>query len=205
MPKYIVHVFMLLLICFVQIWLGMRMSSSGLLQRIMRKGKAASTDSAQREKVDQNPYVPKTRKRRDPMILGEGSQSQMDYSSQVVDPTPAHDYAEYADEGFVGYDRMEEERIFYQPQDEAEDEEVADDEEVSEDVVADYLDADNVAPEGEPERQTRRRPRRRVPLIPPYLVGEPPFPGGPKTTTLLSDYARHVAIPLWVNHHNVSV
>jgi len=82
---------------------------------------------------------------------------------------------------------------------------VADDEEVPENVVADYLDADNVAPEGEPEPQIRRRPRRRVPLIPPYPIGEPPFPGGPETTSLLSDYARHVANPLWGNHHNVSV
>jgi len=113
----------------------------------MRKGKAVSTASARREKLDQNSYVPKTRKRRDPRIVGEGSQSQMDYSSQMVYPTPAHDYAGYANEGFVGYDRMEEERMFYQPQDEAEDEEVTDDEEVLEDVVADYLDADNVASE----------------------------------------------------------
>jgi len=80
----------------------------------MRKGKAASTASAQKEKVDQNPYVPKTRKPRDPRIVGEGSQAQMDYSSQVVDPTPAHDYAGYADEGFAGYDRMEEDVMFYQ-------------------------------------------------------------------------------------------
>jgi len=72
----------------------------------------------------------------------------MDYSSQVIDLTPMHDYAGYADEGFVGYDRMEEERIFFQPpQDEAEDEEVP------EDVVADYLEAENVVPEGEPEPQ----------------------------------------------------
>jgi len=81
----------------------------------------------------------------------EGSQVQMDYSSQVVDPTPAHDYAGYADEGFVGYDQMEEDRMFYQPQDEA------DDEEVPEDVVADYLEAENVVPEGEPKPQTQRR------------------------------------------------
>jgi len=154
--------------------------------------------------VDQNPYVPKTRKRRDSSIVGEGSQAQMDYSSQVVDPTPAHDYAGYAYEGFAGYDRMEEDAMFYQPQDEAEDEEVADDEGVREDVVADYLEAKNVVPEDEPEPQTQRRPRR-VPLIPPYPVGGPPFPGGPETTSLLSDYARHVANPLWVNHHNVSV
>jgi len=89
--------------------------------------------------------------------------------------------------------------MFYQPQDEA------DDEEVAEDVVADYLEANNLVPEGEPEPQTRRRQGRRVPLIPPYPVGGPPFPGGLETTTLLSDYARHVANPLWVNHHNVSV
>ena len=67
---------------------------------------------------------------------------------------------------------MEEERTFYQSQDKAEDEEVADDEEVPEDVVADYLNTDNVAFEGEPETQTRRRPRRCVPLILPYPVGE---------------------------------
>ena len=52
---------------------------------------------------------------------------------------------------------MEEERMFYQPQDEAEDEEVEDDEEVPEDVVADYLEADNVVPEDEPVPKTRRR------------------------------------------------
>ena len=94
--------------------------------------------------------------------------------------------------------------MFYQPQDEAEDEEVADDEEVPEDVVADYLEADNLVLEGEPEPQTQRRCRL-VLLIPPYPVGGPPFPGGLETTKLLSDYARHVANPLWVNHHNVSV
>ena len=138
----------------------------------MHKGKQASTTSARRERVDQNPYVSKTRRRRDARAGVESSQSQMDYSSQVVDPTPAHDYVGYADDGFVGYDWMEEERMFYQPHDEAEDEEVADDEEVPEDVLADYLDADNVVPEGEPEPQTRRRPRRCVPLILPYPVGE---------------------------------
>jgi len=147
-------------------------------------------------------YVPKSRKRGDPRLVGEGSQAQMDYSSRVVDPTPAHDYAVY-EEGFTGYDRMEEEAMFYQPQDEAEDEEVADDKEVPEDVVADYLQADNIVAEGEPEPQTRRR--RRVQLIPSCPVVRPPFSGGPETTTLLSDYARHVVIPLWVNHHNVSV
>jgi hypothetical protein len=128
----------------------------------------------------------------------------VDYSSQVVDPTPAHDYAGYADEGFAGYDRMEEDMMFYQPQDEAKDEEVGDDEGVPRDVVEDYLEADNLVPEGEPEPQTQPR-RRRVPLIPPYPVGGHPFPGGPETTSLLSDYTRHVVNPLWVNHHNVSV
>ena len=109
----------------------------------MRKGKEASTASARREKVDQNPYVPKTRKRRDPWLVGEGSHAQIDYSSQVVDPTPAHDYAVY-EEGFAEYDQLEEEAMLYQPQDAAEDEEVADDEEVPEDVVADYLKAENM-------------------------------------------------------------
>jgi len=71
--------------------------------------------------------------------------------------------------------------------------------------VADYLAADDIVPEPEVEPETRQRPRRRVPFIPPFPVVGPPFPGGPETTTLLSDYARHVAIPLWVNHHNVSV
>ena len=82
---------------------------------------------------------------------------------------------------------------------------MANDEEVPEDVVADYLEADNVVPDGEPEPQTRWRQGRRVLLILPYPVGGPPFPGGPETTELLSNYARHVANPLWVNHHNVSV
>jgi hypothetical protein len=175
----------------------------------MRRGKEASTASARRERRADDPYVPKPRKRRDPRIHGEGSQSQahVDDSSQVVDPTPAHDYAGYADEGFAGYDRMEEERMFYQPPPEAEaqDEEMGDDERVPEDVVADYMEAQNVIPEGEPERQ--RQPRRggRVRRIPPYPAGEAPFPGGPQTLALLSDYARHVANPLWVNHNNVSV
>jgi len=88
--------------------------------------------------------------------------------------------------------------MFYQPQDEAEDEGVP------QDVVEDYLEADNPVPEGEHEPQTQPR-RRRVLLIPPYPVGGPPFPGGPETMTLFFDYARHVANPLWVNHHNVNV
>ncbi len=114
----------------------------------MRKGKAASTASAWREKEDQNPYVPKTRRHKDARPGVESSHAHMDYSSQVLDPTPVHDNAVY-EEGFVGYDRMEEERMFFQPpQDEAEDDEV------SEDVVADYLEEENVVPKGEPEPQT---------------------------------------------------
>jgi len=45
----------------------------------MRKGKEASTASARRERVDQNPYVPKTRRRRDAGSGVESSQSHMDY------------------------------------------------------------------------------------------------------------------------------
>jgi len=47
----------------------------------MRKGKEVSTASARRKKVDQNPYVPKARKRRDPRLVGKGSQAHMDCSS----------------------------------------------------------------------------------------------------------------------------
>jgi len=151
------------------------------------------TNSNRKELEVENPYVPKPRRRWD--VGTSGSQSQMDYSSQVVDPTQTYEYAE----GFQGYDRMEEESMFYQPQEEEE----AEDEEVPEDVVADYLEADNIVPERELEPETRRR--RRVPLIPPCPVVGPPFPEGPETTILLSDYARHVVIPLWVNHHNLSV
>jgi hypothetical protein len=52
--------------------------------------------------------------------------------------------------------------MFYQPQEEAEDEEVADD------IVH------------EPEVKPRRR--LRAPLIPPCPVVGPPFPRGPETT-----------------------
>ena len=78
----------------------------------MCKGKAACTASAQREKEDQNPYAPKPRRRRDARPGVESSQKHMDYSSQVLDLTPAHDDVVY-EEGFVGYDRMEEDRMFY--------------------------------------------------------------------------------------------
>lgn len=36
-----------------------------IIEARMRKGKQATTASARRERVEQNPYVPKTRKRRD--------------------------------------------------------------------------------------------------------------------------------------------
>jgi len=145
--------------------------------------------------------------KRVPLTLGGSGwtktrMSQMDYSSQVVDPTSAHDYAGY-EEGFAGYDQIEEEAMFYQPQEEAEDEEEAENEEVAEDddVEVDYLTTNDIVPEPQPEP----RRRRRAPLIPLCLVVGPPFPGGPETTLLLSDCAKHATIPLWVKHHNVSV
>jgi len=61
----------------------------------MRKGKTASTASAQKEKVDQDPYVPKTWRRKDARPGVESSQAHMDYSSQVLDPIPAHDNGVY--------------------------------------------------------------------------------------------------------------
>jgi len=67
---------------------------------------------------------------------------------------------------------------------------------VAEDVMADYLAVDDSVPEREAEPENRRRPRRCVPLKSPWPVVVPPFLGGPETTTLLSDYARHVTIPL---------
>ena len=116
MAKYIVHIYMLFLFCFCTDMAGEEDEQQQLIREDrMCKGKQASIASAGRERVDQNPYVPKTRRCRDARAGVESSQSQMDYSSQVVDPTPAHDYAGYADEGFVGYDQMKEERMFYQP------------------------------------------------------------------------------------------
>lgn len=55
-----------------------------------------------------------------PRVVGDSSQTQMNYSSQVVDLTQAQEYVGYAAEGFQGYDRMEEDDRFYQPQEEAE-------------------------------------------------------------------------------------
>jgi len=74
----------------------------------------------------------------------------------VVDPTQGHEYVGFAG-GFEGYDQMEDEAMFYQPLEEAEDEEVAED---------DDADADDIVPEREPERRWRRR----APLIPPALL-----------------------------------
>jgi len=47
----------------------------------MRKGKQATTASYRKEREEQSLYVSKTRKRRDPRLVGDSSQSQMDYSS----------------------------------------------------------------------------------------------------------------------------
>ena len=54
------------------------MSGEDELQRLiredrMRKGKQASTTSARRKRVDQNPYVAMTRKRRDPRLVRDSS------------------------------------------------------------------------------------------------------------------------------------
>jgi len=80
----------------------------------VRKGKPAMTNNHQKELEVENLYVPKPWRRRDLRIVEEtsGSQSHMDYSSQVVDPTQAHEYAGYAG-GFEGYNRMEAETMFY--------------------------------------------------------------------------------------------
>jgi len=124
----------------------------------------------------------------------------------VVDPTQAHEYAGYA-EGFDGYDRIEEVAMFYQPREETsqyyETEEVAqgkDDE--AEDVEAEDDDRHMHAAGPEPEPQQYRDCDEVAPVVP---IVMPPFPRGPQTTTLLSDYAKHVAIPLRVNDKNVSV
>jgi len=192
---------MLFLICFCTYMTREEDGQQRLITEVrMCKGKQATTASHQKEREEQNPYVPKNRKRRDPRLVGDSSKSQMDYSSQVVDPTQTHEYVGYAG-GFEGYDRMQEEAMFYQPQ-EAEDEEVAEDEKVEEDEDAetDYLEENDIVLEPEPWRR-----RRRAPLIPPCPIVGPPFPRGPETTHLLTDHTRHMAIPHWVNHHNLSV
>jgi hypothetical protein len=170
----------------------------------MRKGKVAMTNSHQKELQTENPYVPKIRKRRDARLGGEGSQSLMDYS-QVVDPTQAHEYAGYA-EGFAGYDRMEEDAMFYQPKEEAsqyyETAEVAQ----GEDDEAEHVeveDNDGHVHATAPEPELRQCRRAEVALVVP--IKGPSFPGGPETTLLMFDFAEHVAIPLWVNDNNVSV
>ena len=133
---------------------------------------------------------------------GSGSQSQMDYS-HVVNPTQAHDYAGYV-EGFEGYDRMDEEAMVYRPEEEEASHYIRT-EEVSEveDLEAKDDDGHVHAASSEPEPESGQHCRDEVaPVVP--VVG-PPFPGGLETTLLLSDYAKHVAIPLWVNDNNVSV
>jgi len=84
----------------------------------MRKGRQTTTASHQKERQEVISYVPKTRRRRDVGIGGKsGSRLHMDYS-KVVDLTQAHECARYA-EGFNGYDRIEEDTIFYVPEEEA--------------------------------------------------------------------------------------
>jgi hypothetical protein len=128
----------------------------------------------------------------------------------VVDPTQAHEYAGYA-EGFEGYDRMEEEAMFYQPEEEEAShyfrtEEVAEAKDMAEaedDVAEDDEDEEVHAIALEPDPKPVRSRRDEVALVVP--VAGPPFLGDPETTLLLSDYAKHVTIPLWVNHNDVSV
>jgi hypothetical protein len=118
----------------------------------------------------------------------------------VVDPTQAHRYVGYA-KGFEEYDRMEEEAMFYQPEEEASHyfrtEEVAE----AEDLEAEDDDGHVHATALEPEPRQRHRDE----VAPAVPVEGPPFPRGPETTLLLSDYAKHMAIPLRVNHNDVSV
>jgi hypothetical protein len=80
----------------------------------VHQGKPAMTNSHRKELEAENLYVPNPRRHRD-LSIGEetlGSQPHMDYSSQVVDLTQVHEYAGYAG-GFEGYDRMEEDAMFY--------------------------------------------------------------------------------------------
>jgi len=105
----------------------------------------------------------------------------------VVDLTPVQEYDEGFDGG-VGYDQMEEEDPFYQPEEEAKDED-------------DEVEGDGgLVPEPEPGQLDDRADK--VHDMP--IVG-PSFSRGPHDTTLLSKYAKHVAVTLWVNDKNVSV
>jgi len=72
------------------------MSSSGLLERPGCAKVNRRPTSHRKEREEKNQYVPKTLKHRDLGLVGDSSQSQMDYSSHVVDPTQAHEYAGYA-------------------------------------------------------------------------------------------------------------
>ena len=108
---------MLFLICFCTDMAGEEDEQQQLIREgRMCKGKQATTVSHWKEREEQNPYVSKPRKCKDARAGVESSQSQMNFS-QVVDPIQAHEYAEYAG-GFEGYDRMEEEAMFYQPEEE---------------------------------------------------------------------------------------
>jgi hypothetical protein len=76
MPKYIVHLFMLFLICFCTDMAGEEDEQHQLIREArMHKGKQTTTASHQKEREEQNLYVPKTRKRRDTRLVGDSSQS----------------------------------------------------------------------------------------------------------------------------------
>ena len=94
----------------------------------------------------------------------------------MVDPTPQYDY-DYDYDVTEQHYHPKEEDLFYQPQEEEVDEVERD----SDDEVADKGAADGVP-----------------------IVG-PPFTGGPRDTSLLSSYAKHVAMAIWYNTSNVSV
>jgi hypothetical protein len=63
-----------------------------------------------------------------------------------------------------------------------------DDQHIPKDVVP-TVDADDIAAETGPST----------------LPDQPPFPGGPLDTTLLSSYVKHVKLRLWCYSNNVSV
>jgi len=124
-------------------------------------------------------YVPKPWRRRDLRIGVEGSQ--VDHS-QMADLTHAQEY----DEGFaggMGYDRMEEDDPFYQREEEG----------------SVYYQPEAEAENDEAEADGGHVPGYRDDVAHDVPIVGPPFPRGPRDTTLLSKYAKHVAVPLWVN------
>jgi len=66
MPKYIVHIFMLFLICFCTDMAGEEDARERRIREgRVRKGKPVMTNSHRKELEVENPYVPKPRRRRD--------------------------------------------------------------------------------------------------------------------------------------------